>query len=147
MLQFVFVYVISESYHPTRVYHSVVYAYPIIQIIREISKKVSQIQNRESALTFLCLQNYVWLSCSGSVGESSLLLLLFSWVGRVSYSWLEWWDQQTSAREEALAGQDHWARGTRLFCKPCSPPPFPYLFFSQDHLWLFDHTLFQPMLV
>ena len=90
----------------------------------------------------MCLQNYVWLSSSGSVGEFFSLSSLVSWAGRVSYPWLEWWDQQTPAREEALAGQDHWARGTRLFCKPYSPPPFPYPYLplllpgmSKDHLW------------
>ena len=49
--------------------------YPIIQIIREISKKVSQIQNRESALT------RVQLFCSRRVGESFLLPLLLAGLG------------------------------------------------------------------
>ena len=72
---------IIEPYHPISIYHCVVYTYPIIQIIREISKKVSQIQNRESALTVVCFQKYVRLFCSGSVGESSLFPLLLAGLG------------------------------------------------------------------
>ncbi len=76
----------------------------LIQIIREISRKVSQIQNRK----------YYHSKCMHAVYS---FYYLHSWPRRVPYSWPQWWDQQADTREEPLAGAYQGAGWTRLLCE------------------------------
>lgn len=93
-----------------------------LEVIHEISKKVSQIQNGKFCwfwfyFIFLFISfNCIHLTRIQRLSPHIYIYIYNSWPWWVQNPWLKWWDQQATEWEKALGGKNSRVRRKRLQC-------------------------------